>query len=75
VAPPPPQTPPPDDSPLNRLDWTNWESLKYVSNAQGALELRAGSIEELIILAAHSTNKDFVYQDAFLCTYRDDGII
>ena len=26
------------------------------------LELRAGSVDELIILATHSSNKDFVYQ-------------
>ncbi len=65
-------TPPPDDSPLNRLDFTTTacDSHNYVSNAEGILEVRTGTVDELIILAAHSTSKDFVYQDAFLLTYR-----
>ena len=66
-------TPPPEDSPLNQLEGSTEggeSSLNYASNAEGMLELRAGSVDELIILATHSSNKDFVYQDAFLCTYR-----
>ena len=66
-------TPPPEDSPLNQLEGPREggeSSLNYASNAEGMLELRAGSVDELIILATHSSNKDFVYQDAFLCTYR-----
>eukprot|EP00095_Tigriopus_kingsejongensis_P010167 maker-scaffold202_size261857-snap-gene-0.15 protein:Tk10167 transcript:maker-scaffold202_size261857-snap-gene-0.15-mRNA-1 annotation:"guanine nucleotide-releasing factor 2-like" len=59
-----------DDSPLNKLGMKKWESLIYVNNSDGILELRAGEVDELIILATESTNRDFVYQDAFLLTYR-----
>lgn len=57
------------DSALNRLsDWQ--QSLIYVNNSEGILELRAGAADELIVLATQSTNRDFVFQDAFLLTYR-----
>ena len=58
-----------DDSPLNKAEHVA-ESLIYANNAEGILELRAGDSDELIILATQSTNRDFVYQDAFLLTHR-----
>ncbi len=45
-------------------------TLIYASNSEGILELRAGDLDELIVLATQTTNRDFVYQDAFLLTYR-----
>ena len=74
-------SPPHDDTPsqessaqqpslLDELNFKKSESLIYINNAEGLLELRAGHIDELIILATQTTNRDFVYQDAFLLTYR-----
>ena len=61
-----------DDSPLNVLKMKHGDSLTYSrSQEEGGLEeLRAGGVDHLIILAMESTNRDFVYQDAFLLTYR-----
>jgi Rap guanine nucleotide exchange factor 1 len=73
-----------EDSPLNCLHWPpKFDSLIYLQNGEGALELRAGSVDELIVLAAttgaaasavngasRGQNRDYLYQDAFLLTYR-----
>ncbi len=67
----------PEESALNKLlceeekEGKQWmRSLIYANNSEGILELRAGDMDELIVLATQTTNRDFVYQDAFLLTYR-----
>ena len=79
----------PEDSPLNRLQLSPQSSLLYANNAEGLIELRAGELDELVVLACgcsptsrlqqqqqqqqqqqHNGGRDFVYQDAFLVTYR-----
>lgn len=66
----------PEDSALNRYDGDSssegeggggssgdWmRSLIYASNSEGILELRAGDMDELIVLATQTANRDFVYQ-------------
>ena len=44
-------------------------SSKTSTNQQNRL-LRAGTIDALIVLATQSYKNDFLYQEAFLCTYR-----
>ena len=36
----------------------------------GSVELRAGSVDALIVLATQTIKNDFLYQEAFLATYR-----
>ena len=38
--------------------------------AGGTSELRAGTIDALVVLATHTIKNDFLYQEAFLTTYR-----
>ena len=45
------------DSALNELEPQNWRSLIYANNAEGILELRAGNVDDLIVLATQSTNR------------------
>ena len=40
------------------------------SNPQNNALLRAGRIDALIVLATQSYKNDYLYQEAFLCTYR-----
>ena len=41
-----------------------------VSNSSGTSELRAGTIDALVVLATQTIKNDFLYQEAFLATYR-----
>ena len=41
-----------------------------ISNSSGTSELRAGTIDALVVLATQTIKNDFLYQEAFLATYR-----
>ena len=45
-------------------------STKSIVGVNGCVELRAGSIDALIVLATQTIKNDFLYQEAFLATYR-----
>ena len=40
------------------------------NNSGGSVELRAGTVDALIVLATQTIKNDFLYQEAFLATYR-----
>lgn len=47
------------------------DMLVYTSSENGGKELlRAGSVDALIVLATQSVKNDFLYQEAFIATYR-----
>ena len=48
----------------------NNNSEKKSVSASGTVELRAGTVDALIVLATQTIKNDFLYQEAFLATYR-----
>ena len=49
---------------------TNNNNNKKSVLVNGTMEIRAGSIDALIVLATQTIKNDFLYQEAFLATYR-----
>ena len=59
-------------TPNNNNNNINSTPGKSTQNTQttGTVELRAGTIDALIVLATQTIKNDFLYQEAFLATYR-----
>ena len=61
------------DSNITVLESTDVSHLLVYGSASentGTSELRAGSVDALIVLATQTIKNDFLYQEAFLATYR-----
>ena len=56
-----------DDSALLHYNFQFFFSIFYRSSKE---LLRAGSVDALIVLATQSVKNDFLYQEAFIATYR-----
>lgn len=70
---------PKEDSILDRLDVSDYlvygeqsttNNNNNNKNVSVSLELRAGDIDALVVLATQTIKNDFLYQEAFLTTYR-----
>ena len=69
---------PKSDSLLDSLDVSDYlvygeqstASINNNKNISGTIELRAGDIDALVVLATQTIKNDFLYQEAFLTTYR-----
>ncbi|XP_039288475.1 guanine nucleotide-releasing factor 2 isoform X3 [Nilaparvata lugens] len=59
---------PPPDSPLAELDMTRY--LIFKKNEEDGPDIRGGHPDALIIHATKASKNDFLYQEAFLTTYR-----
>ena len=61
---------PASNSNNNNNSNNNGSGGKSSAIGSGSVELRAGSVDALIVLATQTIKNDFLYQEAFLATYR-----